>query len=188
VLLGWARQRCCWAVTYLVVRSSPLLSDLDRLGNRETPVILSILVIEDRDGGPCPHRGPAGRRLAPEGTLHRVALLVVAGLCGARGAPGSVVQLRPVVRAAVADGARLTPAGRRAGGEVQVSAAVGAFPARRESGQIAERPEPLVPIRDVFGLFFVFGLDDPAMPPAGPGWPGVVTGASKAGNWLVGCK
>ena len=50
VLLGWAQPAAVLlgGVTYISSSGiiAKLLSDLDRLGNRETPVILSILVIE----------------------------------------------------------------------------------------------------------------------------------------------
>jgi CPA2 family monovalent cation:H+ antiporter-2 len=155
-----------------------LLSDLDRVANRETSIVLSVLVIED---------------LAMAVFLPIVGVLLVGGSVG----EGiiSVVIAMGVVAAALVVSARL---GNRITGliatgsselllltvlgatflvaglaeEVQVSAAVGAFVLGVTlSGQVAETGrELLAPIRDVFGgLFFVFfglQIDPGTLPPA----------------------
>lgn len=169
LLLGWGpvAATLLGGVTY--ISSSGIiakqLSDLDRIANRETPVILSMLVIED---------------LAMAVYLPIVGVLIV-GSSPVNGAVTVAVALG-VVLIALAVSARfsdpissfldsrsqelllLTVLGLTfliAGlaEEVKVSAAVGAFLLGVTlSGQVAERGrELLLPIRDVFGgLFFVF--------------------------------
>lgn len=150
-----------------------LLTDLERVGNRETPVILSLLVIED---------------LAMAVFLPIVAVLLIGG--EPFDAAVSVAVALAAVGAALWASSRwghhasrliasrsnelllltvfgLTLLVAGAAEELQVSAAVGAFLLGVSlSGQVAERGrELLMPLRDVFGgLFFVFfGLRvDPA--------------------------
>lgn len=142
-----------------------LLSDLERIGNRETPVILSILVIED---------------LAMAIFLPIVAVLLIGGTF-AEGAIAVAVALAAVAIALVASArwghhaSRLIHSGSNelllltllglgllvagVAERLQVSAAVGAFLLGVSiSGQVAERGrELLMPLRDLFGgLFFVF--------------------------------
>ena len=200
VLLGWAQPAAVLlgGVTYISSSGiiAKLLSDLDRLGNRETPVILSILVIEDIVMAVfLPLTGVLLVGASPlEGTLSiAVALLVVAAafVVALRWSAGvsRVLETRSSeLLLLTVLGLTLLVAGLAE--EVQVSAAVGAFLLGvMLSGQIAERGrELLVPIRDVFGgLFFVFfGLQiDPATlaPALGPAVGlAIVTGASKAGT------
>jgi CPA2 family monovalent cation:H+ antiporter-2 len=150
-----------------------LLSDLDRLANRETPIVLAVLVIED---------------IAMAVFLPVIGVLIV-GSSPLQGVASVVVALAVVVAALFVSvqysvhvsrlldtrsaelllltvlGLTFLVAGLAE--ELQVSAAVGAFLLGVTiSGQVAERGrEMLEPIRDVFGgLFFVFfGLQiDPA--------------------------
>ena len=200
LLLGWDQPAAVLlgGITYISSSGiiAKLLSDLDRLGNRETPVILSILVIEDIVMAVfLPLTGVLLVGASPlEGTLSiAVALLVVAGafvvaLKWSTGVSRVLETRSPELLLLTVLGLTLLVAGLAE--EVQVSAAVGAFLLGvMLSGQIAERGRALlVPIRDVFGgLFFVFfGLQiDPATlaPALGPALGlAVVTGASKAGT------
>ncbi len=181
LVLGWGPLAALvlGGVTYISSSGiiAKLIGDLDRMGNRETPVVLSVLVIED---------------LAMAVFLPVVGVLLVGG-SPLEGMVSVGVALAVVVVALVASarygrqasllihsrsnelllltvlGLTLLVAGLAE--EVQVSAAVGAFVLGVTlSGQVAEQGrELLAPIRDVFGgIFFVFfGLQiDPAtLPP-----------------------
>jgi CPA2 family monovalent cation:H+ antiporter-2 len=181
LLLGWGpvAATLLGGVTY--ISSSGIiakqLADLNRIANRETPVVLAVLVIED---------------LVMAVYLPIVGVLIV-GASPLQGVTAVVVALG-VVGVALLVSARfsesisalldsrsqelllLTVLGLTfliAGlaEEVKVSAAVGAFLLGVTlSGQVAERGrELLLPIRDVFGgLFFVFfglQIDPGTLPP-----------------------
>jgi monovalent cation:H+ antiporter-2, CPA2 family len=200
MLLGWSQPAAVLlgGVTYISSSGiiAKLLSDLDRLANRETPVVLAILVIEDIVMAVfLPLTGVLLVGASPlEGAVSIVvALLVVAA--------AFFVALRwssplsrlldthsPELLLLTVLGLTLLVAGLA--DELQISAAVGAFLlGLMLSGQIAERGrELLAPIRDVFGgLFFVFfglqvdpGTLGPALVPALV--LAVVTSASKIGT------
>lgn len=181
LLLGWgpAGALAMGGVTWISSSGivAKVLSDLGRLGNRETPVVLSVLVMED---------------LAMAVYLPILAtLLMGAGLLGGLSAVGValgavtvvlVVALRygwvvsAIVHSPVPEvfllrllGAALLVAGLA--GELGVSAAVGAFLLGIAiSGSTAQNATRLLePLRDLFAaLFFVvFGLNtDPGdIPP-----------------------
>lgn len=167
--LGWGVVAAVLfgGVTYISSSGivAKLLGDLNRIANRETPVVLSILVIED---------------LVMAIFLPIVGILLV-GASPLEGSVSVAVALAVVVAALWAS-LRFGPHISRAlatrstellllsilgltflvaglAEEVQVSAAVGAFLLGVTlSGQVAETGrELLAPIRDVFGgLFFVF--------------------------------
>lgn len=175
--LGWSPTSALLlgGVTYISSSGiiAKLLGDLDRLGNRETPVVLSVLVIEDIVMAVfLPLCGVllVGASLAEGAVSIAVALVVVAlaFIVALRwsGALSQVLDTRSAeLLLLTVLGLTFFVAGLAA--EVQVSAAVGAFLLGvMLSGQIAERGRALLePIRDVFGgLFFVFfGLQiDPA--------------------------
>jgi K+:H+ antiporter subunit KhtU len=172
LLLGWDPVAALLLGGVTWVSSSgvvaKLLADLDRLGNRETPVILSILVMED---------------MAMAIYLPAVAALLVGGgvaaavgsLAIAVGAAGLalVVALRfgPLISRVIFHhsdevlvlstfGLLLLVAGLAE--RLQVSAAVGAFLVGIAlSGQVAERARGLLgPLRDLFAaaFFLFFGL------------------------------
>lgn len=200
VIMGWSQPAAVLlgGVTYISSSGiiAKLLSDLDRLGNRETPVILSILVIEDiamavflpLTGvllvGASPLEGVASIAVA----LLVVALAFVVALKWSNPLSRALHSRSPELLLLTVLGLTLLVAGLAE--EVQVSAAVGAFLLGvMLSGQIAERGrEVLLPIRDVFGgLFFVFfGLQiDPStlVPVLVPALVlAVLTGATKAGT------
>jgi CPA2 family monovalent cation:H+ antiporter-2 len=169
LLLGWGATASflLGGITYITSSGivAKLLADLDRLGNRETPTVLSLLVMED---------------------IVMAVYLPVAGvlLVGSSftDASLSVLLALAVVTAALFISFRLGPRVSRvldsqspelllltvlgvtflAAGladKARVSAAVGAFLIGvMLSGQIAERGRELLsPFRDVFGgLFFIF--------------------------------
>jgi CPA2 family monovalent cation:H+ antiporter-2 len=181
LLLGWdpVPAVLLGGVTYISSSGviSKLLRDLLRLGNRETPTVLSILVLED---------------LVMAVYLPVVGVLL-AGTAVTTGAI-SIVAALGLVAAVIAVAARFGPHMSRAihsesdevlllsiiglvllvGGiaqEVEVSAAVGAFlvgvaisgPAQHRAGAL------ITPLRDLFAalFFFVFalGIDPADLPP-----------------------
>ncbi|MGH3979987.1 MAG: cation:proton antiporter [Pseudonocardiaceae bacterium] len=180
LLLGWGPVAALVMAGVTWVSSSGIvakvLSDLGRLGNRETPVVLSVLVMEDL----------AMAVYLPILTT----LLVGVGLLGGLSAVGIALAAITVVLvvalrygrivSAIVDspvpevfllrvlGAALLVAGIAA--ELGVSAAVGAFLLGIAiSGSTAENAAKLLePLRDLFAAMFfvVFGLNtDPRMIP-----------------------
>lgn len=177
LLLGWGPVAAVALAGVTWISSSgviaKVLGDLGRLGNRETPVVLGVLVIED---------------LAMAVYLPILtALLAGAGLAGGSvtllislGTVGAVLYLalrhgRLISRAVSSDSAEmlllvvlgLTLLVAGVAQELQVSAAVGAFLVGIAlSGEVAEGASTLLtPLRDLFAaVFFVFfGLStDPA--------------------------
>lgn len=182
LLLGWGWVAAVVLAGVTWVSSSgviaKVLADLGRLGNRETPVILSVLVIEDLAMAlylPLVTAVLAGEALLGGGG---VALAVAVGTVGLV----LVVAIRygSVISAALPArdpealllgvfGLTLLVAGAAA--KLQVSAAVGAFLVGIAlSGPVAHNAtELLSPLRDLFAaVFFVFfGLvtDPQAIPP-----------------------
>lgn len=180
VLLGWSpvAALAMAGVTYAASSgiAAKLLTDLGRLGNRETPVVLSLLVLEDLSMAvylPIMTALVAGAGLV-HGLLAEavavttvVAVLVIALRFGGVinrlvFSPDDEVLLLRVL------GLALLVAG--VAEELQVSSAVGAFLVGIAlSGKVAEGARALMaPLRDLFAaVFFVFfGLDtDPALLP-----------------------
>jgi CPA2 family monovalent cation:H+ antiporter-2 len=154
-----------------------VLGDLNRLGNRETPVILTILVVEDLamaaylplltgalvGGGLLASALPVGVALAAVALVLLVAVRYGETLSRLVFSPSGEVTLLVVL------GVALVVAG--AAQQLQVSAAVGAFLVGIAlSGQAAEAAHDLLtPLRDLFAaVFFVFfGLqtDPRSIPP-----------------------
>jgi CPA2 family monovalent cation:H+ antiporter-2 len=180
-LLGWGgvESFLLGGITYVTSSGivAKAISDLGRIGNRETPVVLSILVMEDIVMAiylPIAGVLLVGASFAEGSVAVALALAVVA--------VALVVALRMgrlVSRIMQTDSAELllltllgaTFLAAGLADRANVSAAVGAFLIGVTlSGQIADRGrELLAPIRDVFGgMFFIFfGLQiDPAeLPP-----------------------
>ncbi|GIJ08591.1 cation:proton antiporter [Micromonospora andamanensis] len=169
LLLGWGWTAAVVLAGITWVSSSgviaKVLSDLGRLGNRETPVILSVLVVEDLAMAfylPVVTALLAGVGVVKGGVALGVAVLTVIVVL--------VVALRfgnLVSRTMTADnpealllgvlGLTLLVAGLAA--KLQVSAAVGAFLVGIAlSGPVAHHAtELLTPVRDLFAaVFFVF--------------------------------
>jgi CPA2 family monovalent cation:H+ antiporter-2 len=177
LLLGWSFTPAVLlgGITYISSSGiiAKLLSDLERYANRETPIVLTVLVIEDI--AMAVFLPIIGVLIVGSSPLQGVASVVVALAVVGGALFVSVrysVHVSRLLDTRSAELLLLTVLGLTflvAGlaEELQVSAAVGAFLLGVTiSGQVAERGrEMLEPIRDVFGgLFFVFfGLQiDPA--------------------------
>lgn len=197
LLLGWDATAAvllggvCWVSSSGVV--AKVLGDLDRLGNRETPAVLNLLVIEDLAMAaylPVVAALVAGRDAPATAATVVVALVAVAFILtvalrwghrlSALLAPGSDEELLLAVF-----GLTLLVGGLAQ--RVQVSAAIGAFLVGLAlSGPVQARAGALVePLRDLFAatffLFFSFQVDpeslvDVMAPAVGLA---VVTGAGK---------
>jgi CPA2 family monovalent cation:H+ antiporter-2 len=180
LLLGWGPVAAVALAGITWVSSSgviaKVLRDLGRIGNRETPVILTILVLEDLSMAvylPILTALLAGAGLAT-GSLTLVAALAAAGgvlfvaLRYGRVISRFVSHDDPEKLLLVVLGLALLIAGLAQ--QLQVSAAVGAFLVGIAlSGEVAEGARVLLsPLRDLFAaVFFVFfGLStDPAQIP-----------------------
>jgi CPA2 family monovalent cation:H+ antiporter-2 len=181
LLLGWGWVAAVVLAGITWVSSSgviaKVLGDLGRLGNRETPVILSVLVIEDLAMAfylPLVTAVLAGAGLVSGGISLGVAVvtvLVVLFLAIRQGrAISALISVKdPEALLLSVLGLTLLVAGIAAG--LKVSAAVGAFLVGIAlSGPVAHHAtELLTPLRDLFAtVFFVFfGLatDPRDMPP-----------------------
>ncbi len=206
LVLGWGPTGALVLAGVTYISSSGIaakvLSDLGRLGNRETPVVLSVLVFEDLAMAvylPILTAILAGLGVAGEVSAVTIAVVVVSVVLI------SAVRYGHRVSALVYSddrevfllkllGAALLVAG--VASALQVSAAVGAFLLGIAiSGSIAhEATRLLEPLRDLFAaLFFVvFGLNtDPRAIPPVLGWAvllAVVTTVTKlaTGWWAAG--
>lgn len=181
LLLGWGFQAALVLAGITWVSSSgviaKVLGDLGRLGNRETPVILSVLVIEDLAMAfylPLVTAVLAGVGFVGGAKALSVAVLTVIAVLVVAIRYGHVISNFISVKDAEALllsvlGLTLFVAGVAA--ELKVSAAVGAFLVGIAlSGPVAHHAvQILSPLRDLFAaVFFVFfGLstDPAAMPP-----------------------
>jgi monovalent cation:H+ antiporter-2, CPA2 family len=196
LLLGWGTVASILlgGITYITSSGivAKLLADLDRLGNRETSTVLSLLVMEDIVMAvflPVAAVLIVGASLVEAGLSVLLALTVVAGALlvslrlGAR-VSALLDSTSPELLLLTVLGTTFLAAGLA--DKAKVSAAVGAFLIGvMLSGQIAERGRELLsPIRDVFGgLFFIFfGLQiDPGdLPPVVV--PGIVLAVVSAGS------
>jgi CPA2 family monovalent cation:H+ antiporter-2 len=181
LILGWGPigALAMAGVTYISSSGivAKVLGDLGRLGNRETPVILSILVIEDLAmavylpilTGVLAGVGFLGGLSAVGIALVAVSVVLVIALRYGRQVSAIVDSPEPEVFLLRLLGAALLVAG--VASAAQVSAAVGAFLLGIAiSGATAENAAKLLePLRDLFAaVFFVlFGLntDPAAIPP-----------------------
>jgi CPA2 family monovalent cation:H+ antiporter-2 len=180
LLLGWgpvaavALGGITWISSSGVI--AKVLRDLGRVGNRETPVILTVLVLEDLAMAvylPILTALLAGVSLLAGSLTLAVALAAAAGVLFAALRYGHVISRfvshdDPEKLLLVVLGVTLLVAGLAQ--KLQVSAAVGAFLVGIAlSGEVAEGAQVLVsPLRDLFAaVFFVFfGLTtDPAQIP-----------------------
>jgi monovalent cation:H+ antiporter-2, CPA2 family len=169
LLLGWSPLTAVvlGGVTYVTSSgiAAKVLADLGRLGNRETPVVLSILVVEDlamavylplvsgllANGSLLASAGPVGLALATVAAVLLVALRYGEALSRLVFSPSEESLLLVIL------GVAMVVAGLAQ--ELQVSAAVGAFLVGIAlSGQAAEAAHSLLaPLRDLFAaVFFVF--------------------------------
>ncbi|MFD5231122.1 cation:proton antiporter [Streptomyces qaidamensis] len=180
LLLGWGPVAAVVLAGVTWVSSSgviaKVLGDLGRLGNRETPAILSILVLEDLSMAvylPIVTALLAGVGLAAGGVTLAIAvgvltLVLVLAVRFGRLVSRFVSSDDPEKLLLVVLGVTLVVAG--VAQQLQVSAAVGAFLVGIAlSGEVAEGATSLLaPLRDLFAaVFFVFfGLHtDPASIP-----------------------
>ncbi|RSM45878.1 cation/H(+) antiporter [Actinoplanes sp. ATCC 53533] len=180
-LLGWGWEAALVLAGITWVSSSgviaKVLGDLGRLGNRETPVVLSVLVIEDLAMAfylPLVTAVLAGMGLFGGAKALAVAVLTVVAVLVMAIRYGHVISSFISVKDAEALllsvlGLTLFVAGVAA--ELKVSAAVGAFLVGIAlSGPVAHHAvQILSPLRDLFAavFFVVFGLStDPATMPA----------------------
>jgi monovalent cation:H+ antiporter-2, CPA2 family len=181
LLLGWGPVGALALAGVTYISSSgviaKVLTELDRLGNRETPVILGVLVIEDLMMAlylPILTTAVAGVGLA-SGSLTVALALGTAGIAlyaalrHGRLISKAVSSDNPEMLLLVVLGLTLLVAG--VAQELQVSAAVGAFLVGIAlSGEVAHTARRLfTPLRDLFAaVFFVFfGLstDPTEIPP-----------------------
>jgi CPA2 family monovalent cation:H+ antiporter-2 len=181
LVLGWgvvgavALGGVTWISSSGVI--AKVMGDLGRLGNRETPVILGVLVIEDLAMAvylPILTALLAGLSLAGAGltlliSLGTVGLVLYMAVRHGKLLSKAVNSDNPEMLLLVVLGLTLLVAG--VAQELQVSAAVGAFLVGIAlSGEVAEGAHNLLsPLRDLFAaVFFVFfGLstDPGAIPP-----------------------
>jgi K+:H+ antiporter subunit KhtU len=202
LLLGWGPVGALAMAGVTYISSSGIvakvLGDLGRLGNRETPVILSILVFEDLTMAVylpiltalLAGVGFLGGLKAVGIALGAVSVVLVVALRYGRQVSAVIHDTDPEVFLLRLLGAALLIAGVAA--TLQVSAAVGAFLLGIAiSGATAETATKLLtPLRDLFAaVFFVlFGLttDPAAIPPVLPAAIAlaIITTVSKV---LTGC-
>lgn len=174
-LLGWDPVTAvllggvCWVSSSGVV--SKVLNDLDRLGNRETPSVLNLLVIEDLAMAiylPIAAALVAGHAFGETAVTVLIALGGVALILGIALRWGSRLSdlLSPSSDEALLlsiFGLTLLVAGLAQ--QIEVSAAIGAFLVGLAlSGPVQARAGPLIePLRDLFAaiffLFFSFQID-----------------------------
>jgi len=204
LLLGWGPVGALTMAGVTYISSSGIvakvLGDLGRLGNRETPVVLSVLVFEDLAMAvylPILTALLGGATLLGGLTAVGVSLIVITvvlviALKFGRYVSMAVDSPEPEVFLLRVLGAALLVAGLAA--QLQVSAAVGAFLLGIAiSGSTAENATKLLePLRDLFAAMFfvVFGLNtNPATIPPVLGYAialAVVTTITKFGTgWFA---
>jgi CPA2 family monovalent cation:H+ antiporter-2 len=200
LLLGWSvlASLVLGGVTYVTSSGivAKVLGDLGRIGNRETPVVLSILVVEDLAMAaylPLLTGLLVGEDLLasalPVGVaLGTVALVLVVAVRYGETLSRLVFSPSDEVLLLVILGLALVVAG--AAEQLQVSAAVGAFLVGIAlSGEAAEAAQALLtPLRDLFAavFFLFFGLqtDPRSIPPVALAAAALalVTAATKVGT------
>ncbi|QDY79904.1 cation:proton antiporter [Streptomyces qinzhouensis] len=181
LLLGWGPVAAVALAGVTWISSSgviaKVLTDLERLGNRETPVVLGILVMEDLAMAVylplltalLAGVGLAGGSITLLIALGTVGIVLYLALRHGRVISKAVNSDNPEMLLLVVLGLTLLVAGIAQ--ELQVSAAVGAFLVGIAlSGEVAEGARKLLtPLRDLFAaVFFVFfGLstDPTEIPP-----------------------
>jgi CPA2 family monovalent cation:H+ antiporter-2 len=185
LILGWGPvgALAMGGVTYISSSGiiAKVLGDLGRLGNRETPVVLSVLVFEDLAMAlylPILTAVLAGVSFVGGLTavgisLAAITVVLVIALKFGRYVSALVDSPEPEVFLLKVLGSALLVAG--VASELQVSAAVGAFLLGIAiSGSTAENATRMLePLRDLFAAMFfvVFGLNtDPASIPPVLGW------------------
>ena len=206
LLLGWAVPAAVllggvtWISSSGVI--SKVLSDLDRLGYRETPSVLNLLVIEDLAMAvylPIVAAVVAGEDMMSTATTVAIALVTVGVVLWVAMSYGHLMSVRldrgnnEALLLAVF-GLTLVVGGLAQ--QLQISAAIGAFLVGLAlSGPVQERASELIePLRDLFAamffLFFAFQIDPGDLPAAMV--PAalllLVTGAGKMATGWVAAK
>jgi CPA2 family monovalent cation:H+ antiporter-2 len=204
--LGWGTTAALLLGGVTWVSSSgvvaKVLEDLDRLGNRETPAVLNLLVIEDLAMAAYL---PVAAALVTDRTFEDTALTVAVALSAVGfilaialrwGTRLSVVLARGTDEALLLAVFGLTLLVGGLAQQVEVSAAIGAFLVGLAlSGPVQARAGPLVkPLRDLFAavffLFFSFGIRPASLVDAlAPALALLVLGAlGKLGAGWVACR
>ncbi|HEV8116170.1 MAG TPA: cation:proton antiporter [Acidimicrobiales bacterium] len=175
LVLGWAPAVAlllggvCWVSSSGVV--SKVLTDLDRLGNRETPAVLNLLVIEDLAmavylpvvGALIVGRGAADTTVTVAIALAAVGVILAVALRWGDHLSRLLAPASDEALLLAVFGLTLLVGGLAQ--EVQVSAAIGAFLVGLAlSGSVQARAAAVVgPLRDLFAatffLFFSFSVD-----------------------------
>ncbi len=175
LVLGWAPAVAlllggvCWVSSSGVV--SKVLTDLDRLGNRETPAVLNLLVIEDLAmavylpvvGALVVGRGAADTTVTVAIALAAVGVILAIALRWGDHLSRLLAPASDEALLLAVFGLTLLVGGLAQ--EVQVSAAIGAFLVGLAlSGSVQARAAAVVgPLRDLFAatffLFFSFSVD-----------------------------
>lgn len=193
LILGWGPVGALVMAGVTYISSSGIiakvLSDLGRLGNRETPIVLSILVFEDLAmalylpvlTGVLGGVSLLGGLKAVGISLLVITVVLVIALRYGRYVSAIVDSPDREVFLLKLLGAALLVAGMASA--MQVSAAVGAFLLGIAiSGSTAENAaKVLEPLRDLFAAMFfvVFGLNtDPAAIPPVLGWAAILAGVT----------
>lgn len=207
LLLGWSVPAAVllggvtWVSSSGVI--SKVLADLDRLGYRETPVILNLLVIEDLAMAvylPVVAAVVVGADTRTTASTVTVALVAVGAVLWAATRFGTAVSARlsrGSNEALVLAVFGLTLVAGGVAQQLQISAAIGAFLVGLAlSGPAQERASTLIePLRDLFAaiffLFFSFQIDPGDLP--GALLPALalalVTAATKVGTgWLAAAR
>lgn len=180
LLLGWDLQAAvllggvCWISSSGVV--AKVLADLDRLGNRETPAVLNLLVIEDLAMAvylpimAAVVAGRSGPATASTVAIALTAVVVVLGLAIRWGERLSALLATGSNEALLLAVFGLTLLVGGFAQRLHVSAAIGAFVVGLAlSGPVQARAGPLVePLRDLFAatffLFFSFRIAPGSLP------------------------
>ena len=175
LVLGWSPAVAlllggvCWVSSSGVV--SKVLTDLDRLGNRETPAVLNLLVIEDLAmavylpvvGALIVGRGAADTAVTVAIALAAVGVILAVALRWGDHLSRLLAPASDEALLLAVFGLTLLVGGLAQ--EVQVSAAIGAFLVGLAlSGSVQARAAAVVgPLRDLFAatffLFFSFSVD-----------------------------
>jgi len=169
LLLGWGPVAALTLAGVTWVSSSgviaKMLYDLGRLGNRETPTVLGVLVMEDLAmalylpllTAVLAHEGLAGGALALAAAIGTIAVILLVALRHSHAVSTVVAGPDPETLLLGVLGLTLLVAGIAQ--RLQVSAAVGAFLVGIAiSGEVAHSAaQVLTPLRDLFAaVFFVF--------------------------------
>jgi CPA2 family monovalent cation:H+ antiporter-2 len=184
LLMGWSPMAATLlgGVTYISSSGviAKLLADLGRMGNRETPAVISVLVLEDLAMAvylplvtvALAGQGPSAAIVSVSVALATVGAVLYLAIRHGNRLSRLMCHQSDEVLLFTTLGSVLLVAG--VAQQLQVSSAVGAFLLGIAlSGPIVERTHRLVgPLRDLFAasffLFFALGIDPGILPPVLP--------------------